>query len=657
MNVNQSQSGNTPNNAGRIDLWFVITALTFLFFVQTARELLGATYSLNLATLSLNSSVVAIFAFFSPFMYLLGLSRLNTRKLVVISGCVLAVSRVLMGVDSPVMVYLLFAVAAVIAFGIFLPAVIVVFQQYSHSVLKIVCAATIGAGADLMFRTLGDTFDITVYGITAQKLTVLVVVFPLVVCFVVGLLFCKMKEQKRTKSESKPLKAFFGLSTGAVGFLYFTLLGYPSNVARWVDGSYVMAAVLSGAALGGFILVSLTSAKKWLTSRTGVITGSITLFAALTACVIVPVPVLAVLLCGIALFFLPVQFYNAVSYIMQPGVTVSQIAAFLGTASIALVVFILLSVFSLNYAYVPGMGILRNQIGTIIMASGIVTLFIVFRYRSPALNSLNKNRVLTAALGVIIIAGTWSGAALYQSRPAPEDTNLVVVTYNIQQGFNTEGKISPWEILEPLNSLTPDILGLQESDTDRISSTNVDIVQWLAHKLHMYVYFGPETRQQTYGVAVLSKFPLYNTETYYLTSIGEQVVLIRADIQWKGEPVSIYVTHLGETEEDRSTQTAEILEILSENTNRKILMGDFNSLPDSEQMNAFTKVLDDAWTSSGNSLMDPLGNTSSSLEPVKRIDYILVSEEFAVKTCEVIRGVYGSDHLPVWAEITDEPEY
>jgi len=628
MNVNQSQSSNTPNNAGRIDLWFVITTLAFLFFVQTARELLGATYSLNLATLSLNSSVVAIFALFSPFVYLLGLSRLNTGKLVVTSGCVLAVSRVLMGVDPPVMVYLLFAVAAVVAFGIFLPAVIVVFQQYSYSVLKIVCAATIGAGADLMFRTLGDTFDITVYGITAQKLTVLVVVFPLVVCFVVGLLFCKMKEQKRTKSESKPLKAFFGLSTGAVGFLYFTLLGYPSNVARWVDGSYVMAAVLSGAALGGFILVSLTT-----------------------------VPVLAVLLCGIALFFLPVQFYNAVSYIMQPGVTVKQIAAFLSTASIALVVFILLSVFSLNYAYVPGMGILRNQIGTIIMASGIVTLFIVFRYRSPALNSLNKNRVLTAALGVIIIAGTWSGAALYQSRPAPEDTNLVVVTYNIQQGFNTEGKISPWEILEPLNSLTPDILGLQESDTDRISSTNVDIVQWLAHKLHMYVYFGPETRQQTYGVAVLSKFPLYNTETYYLTSIGEQVVLIRADIQWKGEPVSIYVTHLGETEEDRSTQTAEILEILSENTNRKILMGDFNSLPDSEQMNAFTKVLDDAWTSSGNSLMDPLGNTSSSLEPVKRIDYILVSEEFAVKTCEVIRGVYGSDHLPVWAEITDEPEY
>jgi endonuclease/exonuclease/phosphatase family metal-dependent hydrolase len=167
----------------------------------------------------------------------------------------------------------------------------------------------------------------------------------------------------------------------------------------------------------------------------------------------------------------------------------------------------------------------------------------------------------------------------------------------------------------------------------------------------MYVYFGPETRQQTYGVAVLSRFPLYNTETYSLTSVGEQVVLLRADIQWKGEPVSVYVTHLGETEEDRSTQTAEILEILSVNTNPKILIGDFNSLPDSEQMKAFTKVVDDAWVTAGNPLLDPLGNTSSALAPATRIDYIMVSPVFTVRTCEVIWGVYGSDHLPVWAEV------
>jgi len=628
---------------------FVITVIASLFFLEAARELIGAIYSMNLATLSLNSSVVAIFAFFSPFVYLLGLSRLNTRVLVVTSGIVLAVSRVAMGTDPTLIVYLLCAVAAVVAFGIFLPAVLVTFQQYSHAPLKIVCAATIGAGADLMFRALGDTFDITVYGVTAHRLTALVFVVPLVICFIMGLLWFTPKEQN-TKIDLQPrMRAFFGFSTGAVGFLYFALLGYPNDVARWVEGSYALAAVLSGAALGGVVLVSSTSAKKWLTSSTGIGIGSLTLLAALAVCVAAPVSVLAILLCSIALFFLPVQGYHAVSYLMRPGITVKQIGAFLGTASVVLVVFILLSAFSLNYAYVPGMYVLRDQIGTIIMAAGGLTL-LVFGYRANP--DLSRGRsILTTALGVIIIAGTWSGVAIYQSHPAPEDNNLVIMTYNIQQGFNTEGKINPWEILEPIQHIDPDILGLQESDTDRIFSTNVDIVQWLSHKLNMYVYFGPETSQQTYGVAVLSKFPLYNTKTYSLTSIGEQTVLVRADVQWKGEPLSVYVTHLGETEEDRSTQTAEILEILSENTNRKILMGDFNSLPDSEQMKSFTQVVSDAWTRAGNPMIDPLGYTSDSLEPQKRIDYILVSPEFTVKTCEVIRGVYGSDHLPVWTEI------
>ena len=645
MNVNQSQSGST-SNSGRNNLWLIMTAVGFLFFLETARELIGAVYSLNLATLSLNSSVIAIFAFFSPFAYLVGLSRLNTRKLLVTSGIILAVSRVIMGVNPPLTVYVLCAVVAVIAFGIFLPALLV---HHTHS-LHVVCAATIGAGADLVFRALGDTFDVTVYGISAQKLAALVIVIPLAVCFVVGLLlWYTTGEQKRTVNPQS-VRAFLGAGTGSMGFLFFTLLGYPNNVARWVEGSYMLAAVLCGAALGGFVLLLHTSAKKWVTSNTGVIAGSIILLAALTSCVYVFIPMITVLLCGIALFFLPIHFYTAVSYLMRPGVTVKQMGAFLSTAAVTLVIFVLLSAFSLNYAYVPGMTILRNQIGTILIAAGIITLLGIL-YRSSIPASTCKS-ILTAILGVVIIAGTWSGAAIYQTHPSPEDENLVVMTYNIQQGFNTEGKINPWEILEPIKRVNPDICALQESDTNRITSTNVDIVQWLAHKLGMYVYFGPETRQQTYGVALLSRFPLSNMETFSLTSIGEQVVLVRADIQWKGQTVSIYVTHLGETEVDRTTQTLEILEILSEDSNRKVLLGDFNSLPESEQMKAYTRVLDDAWTSAGNMLTDPLGYTSNSLEPHQRIDYILVSPEFAVKICEVIRSVYGSDHLPVWAEIT-----
>jgi endonuclease/exonuclease/phosphatase family metal-dependent hydrolase len=541
-----------------------------------------------------------------------------------------------MSLDLPLTLYLLCTVVAVISFGVFLPAVLC--QHIAP--FTIVCAATLGAGADVLFRSLGDTFDITVYGAGAQWVPWFIIV-PLIICFVVGL-YLWHPPKPSTSPQMNPL---YGVSIGAVGFLYFTLLGYPNTVARWVEGSYWLTAVLSGAAVSGFVLVSHTRARTWLTSGKGIVAGSIALLAAVTACVIAPLPGVVVL-CSIALFFLPLHFYH-VAYRVR-GTTINQIASLLGVAAVVFVSFVLLSVFSLTYAYVPGMHILRDKISVIILAASVMTLF-VFIYRGSPLE-YTKNRILTAALSILIIAGIWSGAAIYQSHPVT-DTTIVVMTYNIQQGFNTEGKINPWQLLEPIQQVNPSILGLQESDTDRISSTNIDIVQWLAHKLDMYAYFGPETRQQTFGVALLSTFPLYNTETYYLTSIGEQTVLVRADILVNNEPLSIYVTHLGETEKDRTQQTAEILEILSKNTNRKILMGDFNSLPDSEQMKAFTTVVHDAWTYAGHSLLDPRGNTSSTLTPEKRIDYILVSEGLYVITCDVIRDVYGSDHLPVWAEI------
>jgi endonuclease/exonuclease/phosphatase family metal-dependent hydrolase len=327
-------------------------------------------------------------------------------------------------------------------------------------------------------------------------------------------------------------------------------------------------------------------------------------------------------------------------------------------AAAALVPLLLLSVFTLTWAFVPGMGFLRDQMGTLLMVALILLLLGAagFRYRTSEISgkeAVLKNRILIAIFGVLIITGVSAGVAFYQIHPGPvRPETLKVMTYNIHQGFDTEGRINPWTILETIQRADPDILALQESDMNRLSGTNVDIVQWLAYNLDMYVYFGPKTKYQIYGVAILSKFPLDYTETHYLSSIEDQRVLVRADIQWDGRILSVYAVHMGLSEEDRTNQTSEILEIFSQNVNPKILMGDLNSLPDSKQIEPFLAVLGDSWVSSGHNPADPFGYTFSSLEPYERIDYILVSEEFAcVLYSEVIRGVYGSDHLPYWAEI------
>lgn len=647
---------------------FILTVIAFLFFFEAARELFGATYNMNLATFSINSSVIAVFAFFSPFVYLLGLGRFQVPTLTVGSGIILAGSRVFMALNPAVGIYLLCTVLAVASFGVFLPAIIIQFKQSTETgaaPLRLIIAGVLGAGADVAFRALGDTFDVSVYGFTAQRLTALVVVVPLAVCFLGSLVWWYLSVKEEDAGEqtgavlSRGLTALLSCSVGATGFLYLALLGYPNNVARWVDGPYVLAAIGMGTALGGFVIVSLSRVRKWLTSERGLTLGSVVIFLAFAFTVFFPVPAVTIVLLVCALFFLPAQFIFVTAYLMQPGVTAKQVATFLGKAAVVMVVLLLFSVFSLTWAFLPGMGFLRDQIGTIILIAVILFFlgFTMARYRShlSADSTLREgSRNLAHIFSLIVIVGTISGALLYPA-PAPQPgKELVVMTYNIHQGYDVAGKINPWEILEPIQSVNPDVLALMESDLNRVSSANVDIVQWLAHKLNMYVYFGPETSRQIYGVAILSKYPLTNTETYYLTSREDQRVLIRGDILVAGNSLSIYAVHVGLSEEDRTNQTAEILGILQKNANAKILMGDFNSLPGSKQIQDLTNVLSDAWVSSGHSLTDPLGYTIDSWAPHERIDYIFVSQELAsyVKTCEVIREVYGSDHLPVWALLT-----
>jgi endonuclease/exonuclease/phosphatase family metal-dependent hydrolase len=543
------------------------------------------------------------------------------------------------------------------SFGVLLPALIVTFRNSrdtAGALSSIVGAVAVSAGVDCVFRALGDTFDISVYGVTASRLTSLVVVLPLVLLLVISLvLWYRIPDVNPQSTELNPKKvrSIFGYGAGILFFLFITFLLYPNNVACWTGGSYPLTAVLFACALGVFLMAWTTKVWNWLASGTALLTAGIIIVFAFAALVYVPVPLLVIVLAALAVFFAPVQVHGIIHYLI-PADT-KKVASFLVVAAAALIVLLLFSVFSLTYSYVPGMGFLRDQMGTIFMVAVLLLLLsnAAIRGKSP-LQRVFPSRSL-AVLGVLIIVGASAGVFMYQSHPVPPEEGLVVMTYNIHQGYNTEGRINPWEILEPIQQVNPDILALQESDMNRLSSTNVDIVQWLAHKLDMYVYFGPTTCHQIYGVSILSKFPLVNTETYFLTSIEDQRVLVRGDIQWNGQPLSVYAVHMGLSEEDRTTQTAEILEILSENVNVKILMGDLNLLPDSEQIRAFTAVLSDAWVSSGHSPTDPDGYTFDSLEPHKRIDYILVSKEVAhrIRTCTVIRNVHGSDHMPVWAEI------
>ena len=89
------------------------------------------------------------------------------------------------------------------------------------------------------------------------------------------------------------------------------------------------------------------------------------------------------------------------------------------------------------------------------------------------------------------------------------------------------------------------IIGLQESDTARIAGGNADVVAYLADRLEMYSYYGPSPVSGTFGIALLSRYPIGNPRTYYLYSEGEQVAITDADIRIDDKSYKVFVTHLG----------------------------------------------------------------------------------------------------------------
>ena len=211
-----------------------------------------------------------------------------------------------------------------------------------------------------------------------------------------------------------------------------------------------------------------------------------------------------------------------------------------------------------------------------------------------------------------------------------------MLTYNIQQGYDAAGLKNYDGQLALIQQLNPDVIGLQESDTSRIANGNSDVVRYFADHLGMYSYYGPQTVLGTFGIALLSRYPIENPRTFYMVSEGEQTATIVAEITANGKTYHVMVTHLGNG--GPLPQLEDILSTLGDQQNI-VLMGDFNFRPTTEQYRQATAVLDDAWIRAGSPT--PIG---AEWNADRRIDHVFVSS-----------GVEVADAQYILAPLSDHP--
>jgi len=228
-----------------------------------------------------------------------------------------------------------------------------------------------------------------------------------------------------------------------------------------------------------------------------------------------------------------------------------------------------------------------------------------------------------------------------RTSPPRNPITLDILTYNIQQGYSEDGRWNFDGQLELIRSLDPDIIGLQESDTNRIAGGNTDLVDYFADNLDMYCYYGPKTVPGTFGIALLSKYPIENARTYYLYSEGEQVAAIQAHIRVGGKVYNIFVTHLGNG--GPIVQQEGMLEVVGDMRN-VILMGDFNFRPAEDQYALTTASFEDAY------LIAQQVQEDAGFDIEDRIDHVFLSSGIEVREARYITDPQ-SDHPAMYVKI------
>ncbi|WP_444928127.1 endonuclease/exonuclease/phosphatase family protein [Microbulbifer sp. TRSA002] len=244
-------------------------------------------------------------------------------------------------------------------------------------------------------------------------------------------------------------------------------------------------------------------------------------------------------------------------------------------------------------------------------------------------------------------------------------TVLRIMTYNVHSCRGLDGKLSPQRIARVIARYRPDVVALQELDVMRKRTGGLDQAERLARLLAMDLHFQPtiNMKEERYGDAILTHLPARLIKKGILPgppsgkgglfnpAADEPRGAVWVEIEANGKPIQIINTHLGLSRAERLRQVDALLgpEWLSNPrcTGERVLLGDFNALPNSAECKRLGGYLRDAQEQA------PRHNPKGTFLKV-RIDHMFLSAGLNVKRVRVPRTSLtrqASDHLPLIVDI------
>ena len=256
-------------------------------------------------------------------------------------------------------------------------------------------------------------------------------------------------------------------------------------------------------------------------------------------------------------------------------------------------IMVLAHVWVVAYAFVPGGPLMREHTDwvmtatVLLIAAGVIAagVYAVPKPGSTAKSSPRSRRkilsrptvyVLLCALQLLAVCIAYLRFPTNDYVPYHQDDKIITAgIWTIHFSLDNDMWSSERRVGDLIKELEIDVIGLLESDLQRIIMGNRDTTQYLAENLGMYVDYGPGPNKHTWGSALLSKFPILNSTHHLLPSpVGELAPAIHATLDAYGELVDVVVFHSGQEEdpEDRRLQSEYLARLMHESPRPLILL-------------------------------------------------------------------------------------
>lgn len=238
---------------------------------------------------------------------------------------------------------------------------------------------------------------------------------------------------------------------------------------------------------------------------------------------------------------------------------------------------VLFHVWVVAYAFVPGGQLVRERTDWVMITmmacigAGVFGINASDPQRQASKRALPTQRrkyfgLSTILINILFLVSAFRRFPTNDHKPYhPEDRILTAGIWTIHFSFDNDMWASEYRMRDLIKELEIDVIGLLESDNQRIIMGNRDATQFLAEDLGMYVDYGPGPNKHTWGAALLSKFPILNSTHHLLPSpVGELAPAIHATLDVYGQLVDVFVFHSGQEEdaEDRRLQTQYLAELM-----------------------------------------------------------------------------------------------